>query len=53
MIKIIKYLPVIAFSGYSFADLPLSLDDILLDKKETRFELDINYYNAYGTYDTT
>jgi outer membrane autotransporter protein len=52
MMKVIKFLPIIAFSGYTFADLPLNLDDILLDQKETRFEIGVDYYNAYGTYDT-
>lgn len=52
MMKIIKYLPLIAFSGYAYADLPLSLADILLDKKEIRFEIGLDYYNAYSSYDT-
>jgi len=53
MIKIIKYLPFLVLSGSAFADLPLSLDDILLDQKETRFEIGTNYYNAYSTHDTS
>ena len=53
MIKIIKYLPLLVFSGSAFADLPLSLDDILLDQKETRFEIGTNYYNAYGIHNTS
>ena len=48
MIKIIKYLPLLVFSGSAFADLPLSLDDILLNQKETRFEMGIDYYNVYS-----